>query len=315
MIFFFYGTNTYTLRQKLRQMTAAYLEKSGSDFGLERIDGQSVSADKLRSALQAAPFLANSRLVIIENLGKNKAVSATIEHILSGIPETTVAVFVETEPDARTTYYKQMLSLAKPALFDQLPPPKLISWAKSEVERFGGTVERPALALLLEQTNGDQWRLSEEIQKLVNFDPIVTVETVSQLVEAGLSQSIFDLVDAMTTGRSGDALNIFRKLIQAREDEFKMLGMIQWQLRNLLLAKAGGQITSAELAKVAGMSPYVAGRVQANSRRYDIEVLKSSYKAAVDTEEAIKSGHIPSTVGVEQLIYTISKLTQPTRSA
>jgi DNA polymerase III delta subunit len=81
MIFFFYGTNTYTLRQKLRQMTAAYLEKSGSDFGLERIDGQSVSADKLRSALQAAPFLANSRLVIIENLGKNKAVSATIEHI------------------------------------------------------------------------------------------------------------------------------------------------------------------------------------------------------------------------------------------
>ncbi len=117
----------------------------------------------------------------------------------------------------------------------------------------------------------------------------------------------------MTSGRSGDALNMFRKLLQAREDEFKMLGMIQWQLRNLLLAKAAGQMSSAELAKVAGISPYVAGRVQANSRRYDIEILKGAYKAAVDTEEAIKSGLIPSTVGVEQLIYKISKLTQPIR--
>lgn len=315
MIFFFYGNNTYTLRQKLREMTAAYLAKSGSDFGLERIDGQSVTSDKLRSALQAAPFLANSRLVIVENLGKNKVVSSNIDHVLGGIPDTTVAVFVETEPDARTTYYKQMLNLAKPALFEQLPPPKLMSWAKAEVERLGGSADRTALTMLLEMTNGDQWRLSEEIQKVVNYDPAVTTDTVSKLVEAGLSQSIFDLVDAMTSGRSGDALNIFRKLLEAREDEFKMLGMIQWQLRNLLLAKAGGQMTSADLAKVAGMSPYVAGRVQTNSRRYDIEILKVAYKAAVDTEEAIKSGFTPSTVGVEQLIYKISKLTQPTRSA
>lgn len=313
MIFFFYGTNSYTLRQKLREMTAAYLAKSGSDFGLERIDGQSVAADKLRSALQAAPFLANSRLIIIENLGKNKAVSANIDNILGGIPDTTVAVFVETEPDARTTYYKQMLNLTKPVFFEQLPPPKLMSWAKAEIERLGGSADRPALTMLLEMTNGDQWRLSEEIQKVVNYDPLVTTDTVSKLVEAGLSQSIFDLVDAMTSGKSGDALNIFRKLIVAREDEFKMLGMIQWQLRNLLLAKASGQMTSAELAKVAGMSPYVAGRVQANSRRYDIEILKGAFKAAVDTEEAIKSGFTPSAVGVEQLIYKISMLTQPIR--
>lgn len=316
MIFFFYGPNTYMLRQKLRQMTATYVEKSGSDFGLERIDGAAVTAEKLRANLQASPFLANSRLVIIENLGKNKAVNAKIQQIISDVPTTTVAVFVETEPDARTTYYKYMLKLTKPVFFEALPQAKLISWAKSEIERFGGTAERDAINLLLDMTNGDQWRLSEEIQKVVNYNVKVTSANVTLLVEAGLDQNVFDLVDAMTGGREGEALRIYQRLLAAREDEFKILGMIEWQLRNLLLAKAAGQIPSAELAKVAGMSPYAAGKMQTASRRYDIEILKTAFKNAVDTEDAMKKGITPSAVAVELLIYRVSTLTKsPTRSA
>ena len=315
MIFFFYGPNTYMLRQKLREMTSTYIEKSGSDFGLERIDGTNVTAEKLRANLQSSPFLANSRLVIIEGFGKNKAVNAKIEQIISDVPTTTVAVFVETEPDARTTYYKEMLKLAKPVFFEALSQGQLVSWTKSEIERFGGIAEREAINLLLDMTNGDQWRLSEEIQKVVNFDPKVTTANVTLLVEAGLDQNVFDMVDAITGGRDGEALRVYQKLLAAREDEFKILGMIEWQLRNLLLAKAAGQMTSAELARVGGMSPYAAGKMQTASRRYDIEILKTAYKNAVDTEEMMKKGITPSVVAVEQLIYRVSNLTKPARSA
>jgi DNA polymerase-3 subunit delta len=315
MIFFFYGPNTYALRLKLREMTQTYIQKAGSDFGLERIDGQTTTAEKLRAALESSPFLANSRLVIVDSLGKNKTVAPKIESILGHVASTTVVVFVETEPDARTIYFKQLLKLAKPAVFEQLPPPKLTAWAKTEIAKAGGEIDRSALTILLEMTNGDQWRLSEEIQKLVNFDKNISRQTVELLVEHGLDQSVFDLVDAMTSGRGGDALGIFRKLLAAKEDEFKILGMIQWQVRNLLLAKASGQISSAELAKAAGMSPYVASRMQTSARRYDIEALKLAFKTAVDTEEAIKTGMTPSIVGVEQLVYRVAKLTQPIRSA
>ena len=315
MVFFFYGPNTYMLRQKLREMTSTYLAKSGSDFGLERIDGTNVNAEKLRASLQAAPFLANSRLVIVEGFGKNKAVNTKIEQIVADIPDTTVAVFVETEPDARTLYFKTMLKIAKPASFEPLSQGRLLAWVKSEIERYGGVGDRVAVNLLLEMTNGDQWRLSEEIQKLVNYDENVTKDTVMMLVDAGLDQSVFDMVEAMTSGREGDALSIYRKLLTAREDEFKILNMIEWQLRNLLLAKAGGQLSSSELARAAGMSPYVAGKMQLAARRYDIEIVKIAYKTAVDTEQAIKTGVIPSAVGVEQLIYKVANLTKQTHSA
>jgi len=67
---------------------------------------------------------------------------------------------------------------------------------------------------------------------------------------------------------------------------------------------------SIELAKAAGMSPYAAGKMQTASRRYDIEILKSAYKNAVDTEDAIKKGITPSVVAVEQLIYKVASLTK-----
>src|SRR5476651_113310 len=65
MTIFFYGPNTYELRKHLKDMTSAYIAKAGSDFGLERVNGESVRAQELTAILGASPFLANSRLVIV----------------------------------------------------------------------------------------------------------------------------------------------------------------------------------------------------------------------------------------------------------
>jgi DNA polymerase III subunit delta len=310
MVFFFYGTNTYMLRQKLREMTSTYLEKTGTDMGLERIDGANVTIDRLRSSLQASPFLTTSRLIIVESLGKNKVVSAKIDHLIELVPETTVAVFVETEIDQRTVYFKELSKSAKVVQFEALPLPKLGNWIQGQVENLGGTIDRSAVNLLLEMTNGDQWRLSEEIQKLVNYKSTVTRETIMLLVEAGLDQNVFDMVEAMSAGRADEALKTYRKLINAREDPFKILGMVEWQLRNLLLAKAGGQISQPELAKVGGMSPYVAGKMQTAARRHDLDTLKAAFAGAVDTEYFMKTGQVPAEVGLEQLIYRVASVTQ-----
>lgn len=315
MIFFFYGTNSFMLRQKLREMTTTYLDKTGSDMGLERLDGATISLERLRSALQAAPFLATSRLVIIEGVGKNKVVAAKMEKILSLVPSSTVAVFFEGDPDQRTVYYKTMIAQAKSVHFAPMTSTRLASWVKAEIERFGGSVDRQGVTLLLDLTGGDQWRLSEEIQKLVNYRSEVSIETINLLVESGLDQNIFDLTDAMANGRAGDALETFRKLIVAREDEFKILGMVQWQLRNLLLAKAAGQITAAELAKIGGLSPYVAGKMQTAARRYDLSILREAYIEAVDTEYAMKTGALPAELGVERLIYSVATAIAGRRSA
>src|SRR6516225_8912730 len=102
MTLFFYGTNAYALRQQLQQMVVAYRKKAGSDYGLERIDGAAVKPRDLWAALQASPFLANSRLLIVEGVAGNKLVAEKLGDMLGKVPATTVVVFVEREVDRRT---------------------------------------------------------------------------------------------------------------------------------------------------------------------------------------------------------------------
>src|SRR5690349_6990085 len=106
MTIFFYGPNTYALRQQVAQMTDAYRAKAGSDYGLERIDGTTAKPRELAATLQASPFLASSRLVIVEGLGANKSAGPGLVDMMAAVPSSTVAVFVETEVDQRTAVFK-----------------------------------------------------------------------------------------------------------------------------------------------------------------------------------------------------------------
>ena len=307
MTIFFYGQNMYALRQQLDQMVKAYLAKAGSDFGLERIDGAAVKPRELMAALRAAPFLASSRLVIVEGVAANKAMAPMLAELTASVPSSTVAVFVEREVDQRTTAFKTLGKADKVVKFEMLAGPKLLSWARAEVARLGGEAEPAVLQELLELAGEDQWRLSGELNKLVNYDARITLETVRLLVTPSVERSIFDLVEAMTAGRMAAALTSYHGLLKQKESEIYVLTMIQWQLRNLLLAKtAPAALPPNELAKAAGMSPYVASKMMAAQRTMSEPALAAAYSAAADCEYDIKTGAIKAEAAVEQLIYRVA---------
>ena len=307
MTLFFYGPNSYALRQQLGQMVEAYRKKVGSDFGLERLDGAAVKPRELLAALQASPFLASSRLVVVEGAAANKAVGPKLGEMLAGVPESTVAVFVERQVDQRTVAFRELNKADKVVKFEPLSGPKLLSWVRTQVERLGGRVDGATARELVEQAGEDQWKLSEEINKLVNYVPEVTAESVRELVAPSVEKSIFDLVEAMTAGRTAEALRAYRVLLTQKESEIYVLTMIQWQLRNLLLAKsAPAAMSPAELAKAAGMSPYAAGKMAAAQGRISEGALAEAYKSAADCEFDIKTGRIRSEAAVEQLIYRVA---------
>jgi DNA polymerase-3 subunit delta len=316
MTIFFYGPNSYGLRGQLHEMIATYLKKSGSDFGLERINGESIRPHELVAILTASPFLANSRLVIVEGLALNKAIAEKLPGIMAGVPKSTVAVFADREVDQRTSTFRQLAKADKVVKFELVTGPKLLGWVRSEIELQGGTAEPEALRELVVMVGEDQWRLSGEINKLVNYDLHVRVEHVRELVALSVEQSIFKLVEAMTDGNSEEALSGYYRLLERNESEIYVLTMVQWQLRNWLLAKmAPGQMSPQELAKAAGMSPYVAAKMVAAQSTVSRAELVRAYLAAGQCEYDIKSGRMKAQVAVEQLIYGVALRMRPRKSA
>lgn len=310
MVFFFYGPNSYASRRQVREMMATYTKKTSSDIGLERIDGPAVDLKTLTSSLLAVPFLATSRLVVVDYLSQNKAVTEKIDQIIKAVPATTVTVFYEKEVDRRGRYFKTLAAEAKAIEFKLLTPGQLAAWVKREVRKLDATIEPAAAQELLDRTGDDQWRLEQELLKLSNFDPTITKQAVVDLVEERLEESIFGLVEAMSGGQPKLALERYQGLLAGGSNEMYVLTMIMWQLRNLLLAKTAGTIPSSQLAREAGLSPFVATKAQGAQRRFSQEQLKQAFLAGIDTEAAIKTGAGKADQLVELLIYEVATATE-----
>ncbi len=306
MILFFYGPNTYASRAELRRMSEAYLAKAGSDFGLERIDGPAANPKTLPTQLMAAPFLANSRLVIIDQLSANKPACEMVLKVLDKVPSTTVVIFYEVEPDQRTTWYKSLLAASKAVKFEMLTPGQLQTWIRREAAKLGAEIDRQATSELLEICGDDQWRLSGEIAKLAAYTPSIDVASVRALVTTSATSTIFDMVDAMTAGDQRKSIESYRNLLAAQANELYILSMIAWQLRNLLLAKSAGKISSRDLAKKAAMSPYVAEKMLRKQAGLSLEMIGNAYRRTIETDFAIKSGYGKADVLVEKLILDVA---------
>lgn len=306
MILFFYGPNSFASRRKLQAVVATFLTKTKSDLGLERIEGANTTVPNLIASLQAVPFLSSSRLVIVEYLSSNKAVSGQIDKVVSDVPTSTVVVFYEKDIDKRSNYYKTLKAQAQAQEFNQLSPARLTQWITAEAKRLGGSIDRVAANELLTIVGEDQWRLEQELLKLVSYQPVVTKQTITELIEPARDDNIFALVDAVSSGNTQVAIDRYHDILAAGSGELYILSMITWQLRNLILAKASGGMSPAELARETGLSPYVASKASARQASFTLDQLKAAFLAAVDTEYKIKTGAGAPEELVELLIYEVS---------
>lgn len=305
MILFFYGANSFAARAKLKQLKDQFIAKNGNDFGLDQLDGERIKLQELVQQLQAVPFLASSRLIIIENLGKNKTVAEEILERFDEVPESTIVVLYDPEVDKRGKYFKTLSKLPKAAEFKPLAPPALMRWMEEEVTKLGATIDRAATQELLNRCGDDQWRLHGEITKLATHAEKITKADVEELVETSEEQNIFAFLDSVMAGDLAASLSGLERLQATGQNEMYILTMILWQLRQVLLAKFSGTSNSGELAKQAGLSPYAAGKAIALARKVDEARLKDMYTAAVDCEYGIKTGKAKPEELIEGLVMQL----------
>jgi len=305
MILFFYGANSFAARAKLGQLKDQYIAKNGNDFGLDQLDGERIKLQDLVQQLQAVPFLATSRLIIVENLSRNKTVAEEILERLDEVPESTIVVLYDPDVDKRGKYFKTLSKLPRAAEFKPLTPPQLARWIEDEVVRLGSSIDRSAAQELLHRCGDDQWRLQGEITKLATYSEKITKTDVEAMVEVSEEQNIFAFLDSVMAGDVAAALGGLERLQATGQNEIYILTMLLWQLRQVLLAKFSETTNSGELAKRAGMSPYAAGKAIGLARKIDEDVLRNMYSACVRCERDIKQGKARPEELIETLVMQL----------
>ncbi|MEI8343615.1 MAG: DNA polymerase III subunit delta [Candidatus Moraniibacteriota bacterium] len=323
MFIFLYGTDSFRSAEKLSLLKNNFLEKDSSGSGLSFLDyGENgITTDQLKDLLSASGLFSTKKLLIIKNaIGaqmpeKQKEVLTLLKKN-AGLTEDadTVLIFFEAgNPKKNGALYKFLFANAKKQEFAPLEGLKLSNWALSYLqENFPTkTIDKRALDLLVASTGSDLYLLSNEISKLANYKnstEMINVIDVELLVKSRLDSTVFQTIEALTSGNKARALTLLHEQIENGEDIFYLLSMYTYHVRTLV--KIGdcffsGITAPAQIAQATKLHPYVIQKSLYQLRNLSQEKVKSILRSLADIDYQAKTGKINPIQALDTFIVSL----------
>jgi DNA polymerase-3 subunit delta len=299
------GNNEFTLSQELNKLLAALTTEVG-DFGVERYDGEDLDPQKLPGIIQAMPFLAPKRVVVLRQPSAQKLLAERLEKLLDKVPESTELIIVERRPDKRTSYYKALQKRTDLRSYDALNEQQLADWLRGLATEAGGQLSAGDARYLVQRIGLNQQLLSNELKKLLTYNPQITRQAIDQLTEPAPQSTIFSLLDAAFRGDRRTVLDLYHEQRQQKVEPLAMLAMIAWQLHIFALIKTAGERSPQTIASETKVSPYVIQKSISASRSFSLAQLKGWIHRAAELDVQLKSRPIDADEALMQFLLDLS---------
>jgi len=293
MIYFIHGPDTYRSKVKLNELIEQYSEK----FELHKIEGEHIKLDELASKMNAVSIFTQKRLMVIEDLSKNKEqaeLTSFLKERKSSDDE--VIIFYEGKIKKNISLYKYLSRAGESFEFEEMSINEIKRWAENYVKERKGRIEKVALEELLMGANNDLWFLSRELDKLLAYKKVITLESVQLLTPANFDDNIFNLTDAIGRGDKSTALELINKQLDAGAAPIYLLAMIIRQFRILIQVKEASEKLSFPnnnfIAKEIGLHPFVVQKTMGQTKKYSFEELERIYANLQDLDLKLKSSKL-----------------------
>ncbi len=308
MIIFIYGQDTYRSWEEMKNIIEEHKKTNPNWFDFIRIDISDKEIEifeQIRQSINTVSMFDGKKLVIIENIfSANKELQEDILEFFENRnlerDKDRVVIFWDGESlpraESRGILYKFLKSRAKVQEFEPLKGTQLKNWIRNYVVEQKGKIENSAAEKLIEYVGKDLWRMSNEINKLLNYNKNIKVEYIELLIKPEIDLNIFEMVDALGYKNKNKVLKIFNQFLEKREDEVYLLTMFIYQIRNLIKVKAGGRLD---------LHPFVIKKSRQQARNFSFEDLKKIYYQLLTIDLDIKTGKVDPRVGLELFLTAL----------
>ncbi len=305
MIVFIYGSDSYRLRQAREDIISRYKAKYSSGINLFSLDlSVAENTESLETSLKTSSFFNEHKLIVCRNVFGNKQ---SAEDFLKLIKENkaekatdiTLVVAENLGEKELTTKHKELFKLLSDKdnvvkVIEPLSEARLTEWVKNEFKIRNCSIKEPAIKNLTDATGSDSWALTNEIEKLSAFKngEEVTASDIAEMTSNETELSIFDLVDAIGSQNKPKALELLYRELKSGREPYYILTMIVYQFRNLLMVEglSSQGLAQTEIAKKAGLHPFVVKKAMSCVSKFKPEDLKLKYKTLLDIDTNSKQG-------------------------
>jgi len=151
--------------------------------------------------------------------------------------------------------------------------------------------------------------IKSELDKLLSYTldkDIIEEEDIIAITSISLTNRIFELVKMITNNKIKEALDIYEDLVALKEPSLKIMILITRQFNQLLQIKElmSAGFNEKEIVSNMKLNPYVIKNLMRQARGFDMALLLSYVKNAIELEEAIKKGNINEKLALELLMLT-----------
>jgi DNA polymerase-3 subunit delta len=319
--FIFHGKDEFTQAETLSQLKSGLGDPAMVDLNTTLFDGRTVRLGELMHVCNTLPFLAEKRLVIVENLlehlggkGREKERDALLEY-LPQLPATTRLVLLERKTLSSKNRFIKLAKSSSMGYEKSFQAPQgggLERWIVKRVEDHGGAIHPHAAALLATDVGEDLRLLEMEITKLLtfcNFSRPIQPADVELLTPYVAQADIFALVDAIGQRRGRAAATLLRRKLEAGDEPLYLLAMIVRQIRLLIQVKEKSEqgYRPDEIARQAKIHPYVTGKLVRQVQNFGQTRLEAIHRQLLDTDIAIKTGRIDPAVALDLLVVELTE--------
>lgn len=327
IVYVFHGDDPLTIRRQVEEMVNKMGDPTIAELNTTRLDGRQASDDDVRSAANAMPFLADRRMVILSNPFARLNTDAARKRFLSlldGLPSSTALLLVVEDvfeqkkwkslPEVDSNWMRKWLRAAGGrALYRLCALPRMSEmqeWVRKEALRQGGKFTPEAASALVAHMGNDTQAASLEIDKLLIFvdrKRAVDIGDVEEMTAQGGQADIFEMVDAMASGNTRQALSVLHQLLETQEP-LSLFGMVTRQFRLLLQAREVlDEGRGSQIASELHIHPFVADKLSGQARRFSMAQLEAIYHRLLLLDETMKTSQMPSDLALDTFIAELAR--------
>lgn len=294
------------------------------DVNVTLLQSGELTPDELESAAFSMPFMADRRLVIVRGLlsrferprgpsgGAPREPLGPWNHLIegfSGLPTTTELAF----SDGPLTNSNPLLGKLKPlgeAHEYGLDFREISNWINRRAARHGLDIDRDGVALLETYVGRQPRILDSELRKLALYSGGRRVGRgdVVRMVAYVREANVFQMVDAVIEGRTGEGLRMARQITDADQSPGYVVTMIGRQVRLLLLAKdmRARRVPTNEMGQRLRLPNFAVTRTLNQERRLSLRRLRRMHRQLVEADLIMKTTSADDQLTLEMLIAELA---------
>ena len=319
-VYLFFGDEQYLLEEMVNKLKD-FISPDRNSWNIDIFDGDGTSFDEVIAALEMTGFFSGRKLVLVKNPAwfkkKNKikvdqeedveeseeenssfSLKPLLDYLKAPNPDSIFLITINGNVDKRLKVVQEIKKAGRVIEFPSLnyKDNQMIYGRMNEFLKKRGQKAKTKVYDYLTLVAGyNLGFLYQELDKLSSYclgKEEIELTDAEKIVSRGNLTIIFELTDAILEKDGEKSIEAFRALTREGEAEQKILIIIYKEIHDLIMVQelANRGLGSGEIAKEAGLHPFVAGKYYRMRRNFSPEQLLKALEMLLSVDIANKSG-------------------------